>query len=228
MSALVHQPAILLFTFVLIVPFPLADSFVYSRLQTALRVYLWNILSVWALTLVAVVLLCRHGFTLSQFGENLGQYPRNIATSLAVVVVVAVLVAINKLQKRKITPEQYAEQLENIRKLIPSTSTERLVAIPLAFTAGFCEEFLYRGYLLNLAATAVKSLWLGLLISSILFGFAHLYQGRKGVIGTTVIGLIFGLIFLASRALLPGQLLHTAMDLNNLLAVSKKAARTQL
>jgi len=77
-------------------------------------------------------------------------------------------------------------------------------------------------HLLNLAASATKSLWLGLLISSILFGFAHLYQGRKGVVGTSIIGLVFGLIFLASRSLFPGHFLHTAMDLNNLLALSKK------
>jgi membrane protease YdiL (CAAX protease family) len=226
MSALLHQPAVLFFTIALILLFPLADAFLYARLHTALHVYLWNILSIWALTLTAVALLYHYGFTPAQLGENLGLYPRNIATALAVVIFVAVLVAINKLQKRKITPEQYAKQLDSIRKLIPTAPTERLVAIPLAFTAGFCEEFLYRGYLLNLAASATKSLWLGLLISSILFGFAHLYQGRKGVIGTTVIGLIFGLIFLASRSLLPGQVLHTATDLNNLLALSKKVQRT--
>jgi len=222
MSALLHQPAVLLFTFVLIILFPLADALLYARLHTPFHVYLWNILSTWALTLTAIALLYRHGFTLAQFGENLGLYPRNIITALVTILAVAVLVAINKLQKSKPTAEQYAKQLDSIRKLIPSTPTERLLAIPLAVTAGFCEEFLYRGYLLNLAASATKSLWLGLLLSSILFGFAHLYQGRKGILGTTVVGLIFGLIYLASRSLLPGQLLHTAMDLNNLLALSKK------
>jgi len=87
-----------------------------------------------------------------------------------------------------------------------------------------CEEFLYRGYLLNLAASATKSIWVGFLISSILFGFAHLYQGHKGVIGTSIGGLVFGLMFLASRSLLPGQFLHTAMDLIQLLTLSKSLA----
>jgi len=72
MSALLHQPAVLLFTFVLIILFPLADAFVYTRLQAALHVYLWNILSLWTLTLIAIALLYRYGFTLDQFGENLG------------------------------------------------------------------------------------------------------------------------------------------------------------
>jgi membrane protease YdiL (CAAX protease family) len=222
MSVLLHQPAVLLFTFVLIILFPLADAFIYARLQTALHVYLWNILSLWTLTLIAIALLYRDGFTLAQFGQNLGVYPRNILTVVGVVILIVAVILLNKLQRRKMTPEQYAKQIENIRKLIPTTPAERLAVIPLAFTAGFCEEFLYRGYLLNIAASATKSLWVGLLISSILFGFAHLYQGRKGVIGTSIGGLVFGLIFLASRSLLPGQLLHTAMDLQ-LLALSKKS-----
>jgi membrane protease YdiL (CAAX protease family) len=158
-----------------------------------------------------------------QFGENLGVYPRNILTFVGMVILVVAVVLLNKFQMRKITSEQYDKQIENIRKLIPATPAERLAVIPLAFTAGFCEEFLYRGYLLNIAASATKSLWVGLLISSILFGFAHLYQGRKGVIGTSIGGVVFGLIFLASRSLLLGQLLHTAMDLSQLLSLSKKS-----
>jgi len=220
MSALLHQPAVLLFTFVLMILFPLADAFVYARLHTAFHVYLWNILSLWTLTLIAIALLYRDGLTLAQFGQNLGVYPRNI---VGVVILVVAVILLNKLQKRKITPEQSAKQFENIRKLIPTTPAERLAVIPLAFTAGFCEEFLYRGYLLNIAASATKSLWVGLLLSSIFFGFAHLYQGRKAIIGTSIGGLVFGLIFLASRTLLPGQLLHTAMDLTQLLALSKKS-----
>jgi membrane protease YdiL (CAAX protease family) len=222
MPALLHQPAILAFTFILIIIFPFTDAFAYGRLKTALHVYFWNIVSLWTFTVIAIALLYGNGFTLAQFGQNLGAYPRNLLTVAGVVILVIAVISLNKLQKRKITPEQYAKQTESIRKLIPTTPAERFVAIPLAFTAGFCEEFLYRGYLLNLAASATKSLWLGLLISSILFGFAHLYQGRKGVVGTSIIGLVFGLIFLASRSLFPGQFLHTAMDLNNLLALSKK------
>jgi membrane protease YdiL (CAAX protease family) len=223
MSVLLHQPAVLFFTVVLIFVFPLADAFIYARLQTALHVYLWNILSLWTLTLIAIELLYRYGFTLVQFGENLGVYPRNILTVVGMVILVVAVVLLNKFQMRKITSEQYDKQIENIRKLIPTTPAERLAVIPLAFTAGFCEEFLYRGYLLNIAASATKSLWVGLLISTILFGFAHLYQGRKGVIGTSIGGAVFGLIFLASRSLLPGQLLHTAMDLSQLLSLSKKS-----
>lgn len=57
MSALLHQPAVLLFTIVLIILFPLADTFVYARLQTALHVHLWNMAKMFQRLAFAVVLL---------------------------------------------------------------------------------------------------------------------------------------------------------------------------
>jgi hypothetical protein len=105
MSARLYQPAVLLFTFVLIILFPLADAFAYARLQAVLHVYLWNILSLWTRALIAVALHYRSGFTLWQFGQNFGFYPRNIFTVVGVVVLVVAVILLNKLQMRKITPE---------------------------------------------------------------------------------------------------------------------------
>ena len=94
-------------------------------------------------------------------------------------------------------------------------------------TAGVCEEVLYRGWLLSLVAATLGSVWLGLLISSIIFGFAHAYQGRPAILGTGVIGAVFGFLLIFSGSLIPGQVLHAAMDLNNGLALGKVAKRTE-
>ena len=77
-------------------------------------------------------------------------------------------------------------------------------------------------------AATLGSVWLGLLISSIIFGFAHTYQGRNGILGTGVLGAIFGLLFIFSGSLIPGQALHAAMDLNNGLALGKVAERSEV
>jgi len=225
--ALLHRPDVWLFTLFLAIVYPIADYFFYSRLKTALQVYLWNILAAWALTAATVVLIFRNNLTLSGFGQNLGTYPRTLIVIAALVLLVLILSVINKRQKRKLSREKAVKLTENVRKLLPSTGTERIVCVLVAFTAGFCEEFLYRGWLLNLTGAACGSIWLGLLISSIFFGFAHLYQGRRGVIGTGIGGLVFGLVYIASRSLLPGQLLHTFLDLYNLLALSKLATRRE-
>jgi uncharacterized protein len=225
-AALLHRLDVWLFTLVLAFIYPLADRLFYSRLKTAMQIYIWNILAAWLLSAVAVFLIYRNGLSLSDFGQTFGSYPRNLIVSIILVALIAMLVLVNKLQKHKPSPESLAKATADVRKLLPSTSAERLAVIPLALTAGFCEEFLYRGWLLNLTGYAFKSIWVGLLISSILFGFAHLYQGRKGMLGTGILGLvIFGLIYIASGTLLPGQILHTALDLNNILGYGKIVSR---
>lgn len=65
--------------------------------------------------------------------------------------------------------------------------------------AAFGEEIFYRGYVTKRIAVILgnsKKGWIaGIVISSIIFGFAHLYQGGSGVITTGFIALIFGAIF---------------------------------
>jgi uncharacterized protein len=227
MPTLLHRPETWLFTFVLAILYPVADTFFYSRLKSAMQIYIWNILAAWALTIIATYIIFSNGLTLSAFGQNFGTYPRTLLVSAILVVLVIVFVLINKLQRKKASPEKIAKALENVRKILPVTANERLVWIAVSLTAGFCEEFLYRGWLLNITGSALKSIWLGLLVSSILFGFAHLYQGRRGMLGTGVLGLVFGLIYIASHSLLPAQILHTLLDLNNGHTFGRIASRTQ-
>jgi membrane protease YdiL (CAAX protease family) len=64
------------------------------------------------------------------------------------------------------------------------------------------EEIIFRGYLMGALSELVgrsSVAWIGgLLISSLIFGFAHAYQGPSGVISTGVIGVLIGLIYLLS------------------------------
>ena len=66
----------------------------------------------------------------------------------------------------------------------------------------FLEELVYRGYLmrefLRLAGDSTLSMVIALILSSAVFGLAHLYQGISGGLSSGVIGLALGLIYLAS------------------------------
>jgi membrane protease YdiL (CAAX protease family) len=54
--------------------------------------------------------------------------------------------------------------------------------------------------------------WAVVLLSSILFGLAHSYQGRGGVIVTLLMGLALGASRIAYDSLVPAILWHTAVD----------------
>jgi len=68
---------------------------------------------------------------------------------------------------------------------------------------GFCEEIIYRGYVVKRLAIIfgdTNKTWLfSAIIASIGFGFAHYYQGPSGIITACIIGLMFGIIFIYNR-----------------------------
>lgn len=53
------------------------------------------------------------------------------------------------------------------------------------------------------------------LVSSILFGFGHIYLGRAQVPKTAIGGLVACLVVLASGSLWPAIVMHAAVDLEN-------------
>lgn len=223
----VHSGSAWVFTFVLAVLFPILDYVLYKGLKSTLQIYVWNILAIWSLTAGCICTSRLNYLTLIDLGEQAGNAFRTLVVCGILAAIVFLLMGAQKIQKKKATPEQVGKALEGVRRLLPRTSTERKVWVLVSISAGLCEEFLYRGWLLSLFSAALGSVWLGLLISSIIFGLAHAYQGRSGIIGTGMLGAIFGIVFIVSGSLIPGQLLHTAMDLNNGLAWGKVAKRTE-
>jgi CAAX protease family protein len=98
-------------------------------------------------------------------------------------------------------------------RVLPSTSVEFAPYFALALTAGVCEEFLYRGFVMAALSRAGLFSWAVVVISSVLFGLAHTYQGKGGVLGTTLLGLVFGATRLALQSLAPVMVWHGAVDI---------------
>lgn len=107
--------------------------------------------------------------------------------------------------------------------------TNLLVVLGLIWTlAAFGEEMLWRGYLINSLHDLVvaggsesRLSWaVPLLISSVLFGAAHSYQGIAGVTLSAIIGFGFGLTYLAAKRNLWASILtHGFYDTVGFLAV---------
>ena len=106
--------------------------------------------------------------------------------------------------------------------LLPRTTGERRLFAVVGVTAGICEEWLYRGFLL----AVVSALCRGLpdpalvLLAALAFGLAHVYQGVPGVVTTGVLGGVLALVYVQTGSLLLPVLLHAAIDLRFLLVPS--------
>ncbi len=97
-------------------------------------------------------------------------------------------------------------------RILPQSKAELLPYLALAVTAGLCEEFLYRGFAMAVLTRAGLPVWGVVLLSSVFFGLAHLYQGRGGLVSTLVIGAVFGTARIGYDGLVPAMLWHFAVD----------------
>jgi len=108
--------------------------------------------------------------------------------------------------------ERLRRQLEPLRALVPHDLREWRLFQPLAVTAGVCEELLFRGYLVW-----VLTPWLGVygaaLASVVIFGLAHSYQGIAFAPRAFAAGVGMALMALLTGSVIPGMLLHAAVDL---------------
>jgi membrane protease YdiL (CAAX protease family) len=98
-------------------------------------------------------------------------------------------------------------------RIFPQSSVEFAPYIALAVTAGVCEEFLYRGFAIAALTRVGLPVWLVIVLSAILFGVAHLYQGRGGLVGTMIIGIAFGIARVAYNSIVPVVFWHAGIDI---------------
>ena len=116
-------------------------------------------------------------------------------------------------------PHLEPRQLERLRFFLPATVLERRWFAGLSVSAGFCEELLFRGFLLRYLHTWPLQLGLAWAIpaAAIVFGAHHLYQGKSGVFSTALGGVVFTAILLVSGSLLAGMIYHALADVSLLL-----------
>ncbi len=89
----------------------------------------------------------------------------------------------------------------------------KLASVPASLSAGFCEEFLYRGFLLWLLVAVGAGKGSRLVITSIAFGLAHCFWGPWGMAWTTMLGFTFGLAVLWRGNVWPAVVAHALLDL---------------
>jgi uncharacterized protein len=102
-------------------------------------------------------------------------------------------------------------------KIMPRTPKETLVYAALACTAGISEEFLYRGFVFMAFVRMIVNFGppngFAAIFSSVWFSLAHLYQGRRGILTTFVVGIIFVFMRIWTGSLIPAVVAHIGIDL---------------
>jgi uncharacterized protein len=193
-----------------------------------IKLYVSTILFQWTLTLLIAWRAFARGLTPVQLGIR-----GSLSLSLAAVTVVgALFIALAHWANiRRIAKSDLpnAQRLRAIGvRLFPRTPAQTYLFILLALTAGVCEEFLFRGFVMAALTQAGLATWGVVVISAAMFGIAHLYQGKGGSIGTGILGTIFALVRIEYYNLLPVIVWHAVLDIVAGLAGSKFVITTQI
>ena len=87
------------------------------------------------------------------------------------------------------------------------------VLILSAFQNAVLEEVIMIGYLFTRFAQLGWRIWLIIVVSALIRGSYHLYQGFGGFAGNLVMGVVFGLIYLRWKRVTPLVVAHTLLDI---------------
>lgn len=177
------------------------------------RVWLWSstIVLLWTLVAagVALWLLERRSWTeLRLVAPHGWQILGTIGLLLAVVIFyarpVAAIARARRSNKRIKLPK-------NVARRAPHTRAELAWWMALSVSAGICEEFICRGYLIWVLQP-VLGLWLAAAASLIVFTAAHAYQGAKALVAVGFVGGLLTLIVLVFGSLVPAIAVHMLAD----------------
>jgi hypothetical protein len=96
--------------------------------------------------------------------------------------------------------------------MMPRGALEILLWVLLSISAGFCEEFIFRGYLQKqfFAITGINGV--AIAGQALVFGVAHGYQGIKGMTSIAIYGALFGILATMRKSLRPGMIQHSMQD----------------
>jgi CAAX protease family protein len=167
--------------------------------------------------LAAFVVLWRtsvHGIPAARLGLAI---PRPQLTMVASLVLAALFLASQLASLRRLVAQP--AEIQGIvpqlaLKIFPQDNLERLIFFALVSTVALCEELIYRGFVQLICESMFGGLIVaGIIGSAAMFALAHLYQGRRGLVTTSIVGLLFSTIRALTGSLLAPMVAHFVADL---------------
>lgn len=100
----------------------------------------------------------------------------------------------------------------NLVHFLPHTNSEYRTFFGLSITAGIVEETIYRGFAFWYLSHFMP-LWGVIAVSSLGFGLGHSYQGAGGIVRVTLIGAVFGAIYVYTGSIWLPIIGHALLDI---------------
>jgi hypothetical protein len=138
--------------------------------------------------------------------QTLGSFFRDLGLAVGfIALIVAIETGIGYLLRA--TPDNA------LLPILPKTWSELAIWIALSATAGFCEEFIFRGYLTRQFRAWTGSTAWAIVIQGVVFGLGHAYYGAGVMFQVTIHGCLLGVLSQWRKSLRPAMLAHGIQDI---------------
>lgn len=151
--------------------------------------------------------------------------PRSWTRSIAAALVFAVLFGLSAVLLRPKAVALRAKMQNRTGALLPESPEDMKWFAAISFGSGIAEELVYRGFWFYYLGTFLPQLGNieKVLITALIFGVVHLYQGFWGMLGTGAAGVILGSLYVLTGSLLLPGLVHAMGNLRAVVIFWPKA-----
>lgn len=182
-----------------------------------LSLYRSTIVFQWILVALVVWRCAARGVELGELGLAASDPWRIAWTSIALTGLLCANQILGLRKVAKLAEGKRGSLFRITEKIMPRGRSEMLAYVGLVCTAGISEEFLYRGFVFMAFVRMIVNYGppngLAAILSSAWFSLAHLYQGRRGLLTTFVVGIIFASVRIWIGSLVPAIAAHIGLDL---------------
>jgi membrane protease YdiL (CAAX protease family) len=128
---------------------------------------------------------------------------RNLGIALGAVLTMAV---IGNLSNAILGPLQ--RDGAAFHSMVAQNTIEALAFLVAALTAGFVEEFVFRGYIQRQCEASCGNSILASALQVLIFTQGHFYQGWVRLVPVLLIGVVLTIVALWRKSLIPGMIAH--------------------
>jgi membrane protease YdiL (CAAX protease family) len=139
--------------------------------------------------------------------SGIGAIARNLGVSILTLVAMALVGNLSNTVLGR-----YQAGNSAFRAMTARNAGEALAFLFLAISAGFVEEFVFRGYIQKQCQALCGNAWLASILQLAIFTSGHIYQGWIRLIPVVLIGAILTGVALWRKSLAPGMLAHGLGD----------------
>lgn len=175
--------------------------------------YIKIAISLWIPTLFLVYLFYTNNLSVVSLNYIITANWQNILSFTLLFLAFAYLVFLSRTIKvNEQLKSQITSKFQPFISLMPVTKSQVLTfTLLVSVSAGICEELIFRAYLYTLLDTYM-GITGAIILSSIVFGFWHIYLGWQEMLRTGVMGAIFCGIYIFTGNIIVPMILHVFID----------------